>query len=51
MLITGAKQEPPGPQRNETLKVAGQFRCRADAQGIVFAQRGRPKRGLRRDRC
>jgi hypothetical protein len=39
-----ARQLPPGPKRNEALKAAGRLRCYADARGIVFAKRGRPRK-------
>jgi hypothetical protein len=39
-----ARQMPPGPERNEALKLAGQLRCAADARGLVFAKRGRPRK-------
>lgn len=39
-----ARQLPPGPKRNEALKAASQLRCSADAHGIVFAKRGRPRK-------
>jgi hypothetical protein len=34
----------PGPQRNEALKLASQLRCIADARGLIFAKRGRPRK-------
>jgi hypothetical protein len=37
-----ARRMPPGPQRNEALKLASLLRCAADAHGLVFAKRGRP---------
>ena len=39
-----ARRLPPGPERNEALKAAGRLRYCADAQGIVFARRGRPQK-------
>jgi len=39
-----ARQLPPGQKRNEALKAASQLRCSADAHGIVFARRGRPRK-------
>jgi hypothetical protein len=39
-----ARLMPPGPERNEALKLASQLRCTADARGLVFAKRGRPRR-------
>jgi hypothetical protein len=38
-----ARLMPPGPERNEALKLASQLRC-ADARGLVFAKRGRPRK-------
>ena len=35
---------PPGPQRNEALKLASLLRCTVDSQGPVFAKRGRPRK-------
>jgi hypothetical protein len=35
---------PPGPARHDALKAASQLRCSADAYGIVFAKRGRPRK-------
>jgi hypothetical protein len=39
-----ARLLPPGPQRNEALKLASLLRCSADSQGPVFAKRGRPRK-------
>ena len=39
-----ARKLPPGPERIDALKVASQLRCSADANGIVFAKRGRPRK-------
>ena len=39
-----ARKMPPGPERNEALKLASQLRCTADARGLIFAKRGRPQR-------
>jgi len=39
-----ARLLPPGPERNEALKLAGQLRSTADSQGLVFAKRGRPRK-------
>ena len=39
-----ARHLPPGPKRNEALKAAGRLRCCADAQGVAFAKRGRPRK-------
>jgi hypothetical protein len=34
----------PGPERNEALKLASALRCFADARGLTFAKRGRPRK-------
>jgi len=39
-----ARLLPPGPQRNEALKLASLLRCTADSSGPVFAKRGRPRK-------
>ena len=39
-----ARRLPPSPQRSQALKAASQLRCCADAHGIVFATRGRPRK-------
>jgi hypothetical protein len=39
-----ARQMPPGPERNEALKLAGALRHSADERGVVFAKRGRPRK-------
>ena len=39
-----ARLLPPGPERNEALKLAGLLRSTADSQGLVFAKRGRPRK-------
>jgi hypothetical protein len=39
-----ARQMPPGPERNEALKLASSLRCTADERGLVFAKRGRPRK-------
>ena len=39
-----ARLLPPGPQRNEALKLAGLLRHTAESQGPVFAKRGRPRK-------
>ncbi len=39
-----ARLMPPGPERNEALKLASQLRCTADARGLIFAKRGRPRK-------
>jgi hypothetical protein len=37
-----ARLMPPGPERNEALKLASLLRCAADSRGVVFPKRGRP---------
>jgi hypothetical protein len=39
-----ARLMPLGAERNEALKLASQLRCTADAQGLIFAKRGRPRK-------
>jgi len=39
-----ARLLPPGPERNEALKLASLLRWTADADGLVFAKRGRPRK-------
>ncbi|MGA8901640.1 MAG: hypothetical protein WB528_19460 [Bradyrhizobium sp.] len=39
-----ARRMPPGPERNEALKLAGALRRSADERGVVFAKRGRPRK-------
>ena len=39
-----ARLMPPGPERNEALKLASLLRCTADARGLIFAKRGRPRK-------
>jgi hypothetical protein len=39
-----ARVMPPGPERNAALKLASQLRCTADARGLIFAKRGRPRK-------
>ena len=39
-----ARVMAPGPERNEALKLASQLRCTADARGLTFAKRGRPRK-------
>jgi hypothetical protein len=39
-----ARIMPPGPERNKALKLASLLRCTADACGLVFAKRGRPRK-------
>ena len=34
----------PGPERSEALKLASRLRCTADARGLIFAKRGKPRR-------
>lgn len=39
-----ARLMPSGLERNEALKLASILRCAADARGVVFAKRGRPRK-------
>jgi hypothetical protein len=39
-----ARRMPPGPERNRALKLASLLRCAADARGLVFPKRGRPRK-------
>jgi hypothetical protein len=39
-----ARLMPPGPERNEALKLASQLRCTAEARGLILAKRGRPRK-------
>jgi hypothetical protein len=39
-----ARLLPPGPERNEALKLASLLRYSIDARGPVFAKRGRPRK-------
>lgn len=39
-----ARLLPPGPERNEALKLASLLRCSVDSLGPVFAKRGRPRK-------
>jgi hypothetical protein len=39
-----ARLIPQGPERNEALKLASLLRCTADARGLIFAKRGRPRK-------
>jgi hypothetical protein len=39
-----ARLMAPGPKRSEALKLASQLRCIADARGLIFAKRGRPRK-------
>ena len=41
--LAAAREMPPGPERIEALKAAGQLRSAADGYGIIFAKRGRPR--------
>ena len=40
--LIAARELPPGPERIEALKKAGQLRNAADVYGVIFAKRGRP---------
>jgi hypothetical protein len=39
-----ARLMPPGPERNKALKLASELRCIAEAKGLTFAKRGKPRR-------
>jgi len=39
--LAAARNMPPGPERIEALKAAGQLRHAADTYGLIFAKRGR----------
>jgi hypothetical protein len=39
-----ARKMPHGPERTEALKKAGLLRNAADAYGIIFAPKGRPRK-------
>jgi hypothetical protein len=39
-----ARLMAPGPERSEALKLASLLRCTADARGLIFAKRGRPRK-------
>jgi hypothetical protein len=39
-----ARAMPPGPEKTAALRKAGQLRNVADACGIMFAKRGRPRK-------
>jgi len=39
-----ARSMPSGPEKAEALKKAGLLRKAADAQGITFSKRGRPRK-------
>jgi hypothetical protein len=39
-----ARLMAPGPERIEALKLASLLRCTADARGLIFAKRGRPRK-------
>jgi hypothetical protein len=42
--LEAARAMPNGPAKAEALKKAGLLRKAADARGIIFAQRGRPRK-------
>jgi hypothetical protein len=44
LALDAARALPHGPERTEALKRAGVLRNAADAQGMSFAKRGRPKK-------
>ena len=39
-----ARLMAPGPERSEALKLASLLRRIADARGLIFAKRGRPRK-------
>jgi hypothetical protein len=39
-----ARLMAPGLERSEALKLASLLRCTADARGLIFAKRGRPRK-------
>ena len=42
--LEAARSMPSGPEKAAALKAAGLLRKAADAQGIIFAKRGRPRK-------
>lgn len=42
--LSAAQAMPNGPEKSEALKRAGLLRRKADAMGISFAKRGRPRK-------
>lgn len=42
--LEAARSMPSGPEKTEALKKAGLLRNAADAGGVTFAKRGRPKK-------
>ena len=42
--LEAARSMPSGPEKTEALKRAGLLRKAADAGGISFAKRGRPRK-------
>ena len=42
--LAAARAMPSGPEKNEALKKAGLLRAAADAGGVSFAKRGRPRK-------
>ena len=42
--LATARAMPSGPEKNEALKKAGLLRRAADAGGVSFAKRGRPRK-------
>ena len=42
--LEAARAMPNGPEKSEALKKAGLLRKAADAAGISFARRGRPRK-------
>ena len=42
--LEAARAMPAGPAKSEDMKKAGLLRKAADAQGISYAKRGRPRK-------
>jgi hypothetical protein len=42
--LEAARSMPSGPEKIDALKKAGLLRRAADAEGISFAKRGRPRK-------
>ncbi len=44
IALDEARKLEPGPKRAEAMKLAGSLRRAADLRGIIFPQRGRPRK-------
>lgn len=44
MALDEARKLEPGPKRAAAMKLAGSLRRAADLRGIIFPQRGRPRK-------